>query len=75
MFYVAWYNKHLQAQLKAYFPNAQGNYIQRPKIMQHMSCSDNIFPYSYSSTGPGAYAPDALQPIGLLCNPEPPPMV
>ena len=31
--------------------------------------------YSYSSTGPGAYAPDAPQPIGLLCNPETPPMV
>jgi len=24
------------------------------------------------SSGPGAYAPDALQPIGLLCNPYPP---
>jgi hypothetical protein len=29
--------------------------------------------HSYSSTGPAAYAPDAPQPIGLLCNPEPPP--
>ena len=24
---------------------------------------------SSSSSGPGAYAPDALQPVGLLCNP------
>jgi hypothetical protein len=29
--------------------------------------------YSYSSTGPRAYASDAPQPIGLLCDPEPPP--
>ena len=28
---------------------------------------------SSSSSGPGAYAPDAPQPIGLLCDPEPPP--
>jgi len=27
---------------------------------------------SSSSSGPGAYAPDALQPIGLLCDPYPP---
>jgi len=26
---------------------------------------------SSSTTGPGAYAPDAPQPIGLLCDPEP----
>jgi hypothetical protein len=26
-----------------------------------------------SPTGPGAYAPDAPQPIGLLCDPENPP--
>ena len=24
---------------------------------------------SSSSSGPGAYAPDAPQPVGLLCNP------
>ena len=29
--------------------------------------------YSYSLTGPRAYALDAPQPIGLLCDPEPPP--
>jgi hypothetical protein len=27
---------------------------------------------SFSSSGPGAYAPDAPQPIGLLCDPSPP---
>ena len=27
---------------------------------------------SSSSSGPGAYAPDALQPIGLVCDPYPP---
>ena len=26
----------------------------------------------FSSSGPGAYAPDALQPIGLVCDPYPP---
>jgi hypothetical protein len=30
---------------------------------------------SSSSSGPGAYSPDVLQPIGLLCDPEPPPPV
>jgi hypothetical protein len=28
---------------------------------------------SSSSTGPRAYAPDAPQPVGLLCDPKPPP--
>jgi hypothetical protein len=28
--------------------------------------------YSSLSSGPGAYASDALQPIGLLCDPYPP---
>jgi len=28
-----------------------------------------LYPSS-SSSGPGAYAPDALQPLGLLCDPE-----
>jgi len=40
-----------------------------------LSTVQDILPYSYScsSTGPGAYAPDAPQPIGLLWDPEPPP--
>jgi hypothetical protein len=29
---------------------------------------------SSSSSGPGAYASDALQPVGLLCNPVNPPV-
>jgi hypothetical protein len=28
-----------------------------------------FFVYSYSSSGSGAYAPDALQPVGLSCDP------
>jgi hypothetical protein len=31
---------------------------------------DGCHNYSCSWTGPGAYAPDAPQPIGFLCNPE-----
>ena len=35
-----------------------------------------LTPSSSSSSGPGAYAPDALQPIRLLCDPDlHPPMV
>jgi len=30
------------------------------------------FSSSSSSSGPGAYAPDALQPLSLLCDPCPP---
>jgi hypothetical protein len=33
-----------------------------------------VFFFSSSSSGPGAYAPDALQPVGLLCNPVNPPV-
>ena len=38
-----------------------------------VSLISTILTVYYSSTGPGAYAPDAPQPIGLLCNPEPSP--
>jgi hypothetical protein len=39
--------------------------VKEASLLQVLSCS-------YSSTGPRAYAPDAPQPIGLLCDPEPP---
>jgi hypothetical protein len=29
----------------------------------------------YLSSGPGAYAPDAPQPLGLLCDPFNPPVL
>jgi hypothetical protein len=46
-------------------------------VSQHwpLSTVQGILSYSYScsSTEPRAYAPDAPQPIGLLCDPDPPP--
>jgi hypothetical protein len=39
---------------------------------QTSSTSCFIARYSSSSSGPGAYVPDVLQPIGLLCDPYPP---
>jgi len=51
MFYVAWYNKHFQAQHKAYFPNAQGIYIHRPTIMQHISGCPAVIICSYAPCG------------------------
>jgi hypothetical protein len=36
-------------------------------LYEEMNCHS-----SSSSSGPGAHAPDALQPIGLLCNSYPP---
>jgi len=53
-----------------------------PVMHCHIAAEQMLLPHcyesirtSYFSTGPGACASDALQPIGLLCNPEPPPMV
>ena len=39
-------------------------------VFQHTVISAmEIISSSSSSSGPGAYAPDALLPIGLLCDP------